>query len=496
MKNIKMIRVKIFKLDMTKILTIDQGTTSSRAIVFDSNAQIVEVHQEEYPLIYPEDGWVEIDPEILVKSVTDTLEKINFNGITSAAITNQRETTIVWERDSGKPIYNAIVWQDRRTKDFCSSINDQEIVNEVSTRTGLVLDPYFSATKIKWILENVEGARKKANEGKLCFGTVDTYLMYVLSNKKIHKTDITNASRTMLFNINTLSWDNYLLELFNIPESMLPEVSNSDDLFGTLSECNNLDIRAVLGDQQAALFGQGCLNAGDLKSTYGTGGFLMSNIGLTPLNSDKGLLTTIGFSFNNEIHYAIEGSIYSAGTVVQWLRDGLEFFSESPHSEKFLNLDGNANGVHFIPAFTGLGAPYWDSEIRASFHGITRDTTKKNLITAAFNSISYQTKDIVDCLEQTNISVSSLSVDGGMAANKTFVGHIASILNIPIQVPKNTEATAKGVACLAGITTGLMNVDLITRQEKTIYDPEVALNLIMKEDYQIWKKLIKKNVSP
>jgi len=207
MKNIKIIRVKIFKLDMTKILTIDQGTTSSRAIVFDSNAQIVEVHQEEYPLIYPEDGWVEIDPEILVKSVADTLEKINFNGIASAAITNQRETTIIWERDSGKPIYNAIVWQDRRTKDFCSSINDQEIVNEVSTRTGLVLDPYFSATKIKWILENVEGARKKADEGKLCFGTVDTYLMYVLSNKKIHKTDITNASRTMLFNINTLSWD-------------------------------------------------------------------------------------------------------------------------------------------------------------------------------------------------------------------------------------------------------------------------------------------------
>ena len=249
-----MIRVKIFILDMTKILTIDQGTTSSRSIVFDSNANIIEVSQKEYPLIYPEDGWVEIDPEILIKSVTDTLSEVNLDGIASAAITNQRETTIVWERDTGKPIYNAIVWQDRRTKDFCSSINDKEIRKEVSARTGLLLDPYFSATKIKWILDNVEGAKKKAKEGKLCFGTVDTYLMYVLSNKKIHKTDITNASRTMLFNINTLSWDNYLLDLFDIPESMLPEISNSDESFGTLSDCKNINVNAVLGDQQAALF--------------------------------------------------------------------------------------------------------------------------------------------------------------------------------------------------------------------------------------------------
>ena len=491
-----MIRVKIFILDMTKILTIDQGTTSSRSIVFDSNANIVEVSQKEYPLIYPEDGWVEIDPEVLIKSVTDTLGKVNLDGIASAAITNQRETTIIWERDTGKPIYNAIVWQDRRTKDFCSSIDDKEILKEVSARTGLLLDPYFSATKIKWILDNVEGAKKKAKEGKLCFGTVDAYLMYVLSNKKIHKTDITNASSTMLFNINTLSWDNYLLDLFDIPESMLPEVSNSDESFGTLSDCNNINVNAVLGDQQAALFGQGCLNAGSLKSTYGTGCFLMANIGTKPLASDKGLLTTLGFSFNKEIHYAIEGSIYSAGTVVQWLRDNLEFFAESPESEKFLNSDANANGVYFIPAFTGLGAPYWDSNIRASYHGITRDTSKKDLINAAFNSISYQTKDIVDCLEQTNIEVKSLSVDGGMAANKTFVSHVANILNIPIQVPKNTESTAKGVACLAGITTGLMNIDLIENQEKTVCNPNNALNQSMEKDYKEWKKLIKKNVSP
>ena len=495
MRNVRAIRVKIFLLDMTKILTIDQGTTSSRSIVFDSNAEIIELSQKEYPLIYPNDGWVEIDPSALIKSVTDTLNNIDLKDISSAAITNQRETTLVWDRKSGKPIYNAIVWQDRRTESFCSSIEDNETLKEISERTGLLLDPYFSATKIKWILENVKDAKVKAKEGSLCFGTVDTYLMYVLSKGSIYKTDITNASRTMLFNINTLSWDRYLLDLFEIPESMLPEVSNSDESFGPLSECNNINVNAVLGDQQAALFGQGCLNAGDLKCTYGTGCFLMSNVGSEPLTPKKGLLTTVGFSFNKQIHYAVEGSIYSAGTVIQWLRDNLKFFKESSESEKFLNSDANANGVHFIPAFTGLGAPYWDSNIRASFHGITRDTTKKDLINAAFNSISYQTKDIVDCLEQADISVKSLSIDGGMAANKTFVSHIANILNIPIQVPKNTESTAKGVACLAGITTGLMNIDLLEKQEKNVFNPNSNLSKIMDSDYRLWKQLINENIS-
>jgi len=495
MRNVRAIRVKIFLLDMTKILTIDQGTTSSRSIVFDSNAEIIELSQKEYPLIYPNDGWVEIDPSALIKSVTDTLNNIDLKDISSAAITNQRETTLVWDRKSGKPIYNAIVWQDRRTESFCSSIEDNETLKEISERTGLLLDPYFSATKIKWILENVKDAKVKAKEGSLCFGTVDTYLMYVLSKGRIYKTDITNASRTMLFNINTLSWDRYLLDLFEIPESMLPEVSNSDESFGPLSECNNINVNAVLGDQQAALFGQGCLNAGDLKSTYGTGCFLMSNVGSEPLTPKKGLLTTVGFSFNKQIHYAVEGSIYSAGTVIQWLRDNLKFFKESSESEKFLNSDANANGVHFIPAFTGLGAPYWDSNIRASFHGITRDTTKKDLINAAFNSISYQTKDIVDCLEQADISVKSLSIDGGMAANKTFVSHIANILNIPIQVPKNTESTAKGVACLAGITTGLMNIDLLEKQEKNVFNPNSNYSKIMDSDYRLWKQLINENIS-
>ena len=486
---------RILNLNMTKILTIDQGTTSSRSIVFDSNADIVEMSQNEYPLIYPQDGWVEIDPETLIKSVIDSLSGVNLDDIASAAITNQRETTIIWERDTGKPIYNAIVWQDRRTNDFCLSFGDDKIRTEIAKRTGLILDPYFSATKIKWILNNVEGAYKKAKDGKLCFGTVDTYLMYILSNKAIHKTDITNASRTMLFNINTLSWDNYLLDLFDIPESMLPDVCNSDASFGVLSDFNKININAVLGDQQAALFGQGCLQSGNLKSTYGTGCFLMANVGTKPVFSKEGLLTTIGFSFNNEVHYAIEGSIYSAGTIIQWLRDNLEFFPKSPDSENYLNINANSNGVYFIPAFTGLGAPYWDSNIRASFHGITRDTSKKDLINAAFNSISYQTKDIVNCLEKTNIEVKSLSVDGGMASNKTFVSHIANILNIPIQVPKNTESTAKGVACLAGITTGLIDDDSIRNQEKTLYSPQNDLNKSMETGYQEWKKLVSKNIS-
>tara|TARA_Y100001968_G_C19333476_1_gene705541 strand:- start:345 stop:1247 length:903 start_codon:yes stop_codon:yes gene_type:complete len=299
----------------------------------------------------------------------------------------------------------------------------------------------------------------------------------------------------MLFNINTLSWDNYLLDLFDIPESILPDVCNSDASFGVLSDFNNININAVLGDQQAALFGQGCLQSGNLKSTYGTGCFLMANVGTKPVFSKEGLLTTIGFSFNKEVHYAIEGSIYSAGTIIQWLRDNLEFFPKSPDSENYLNINANSNGVFFIPAFTGLGAPYWDSNIRASFQGITRDTSKEDLINAAFNSISYQTKDIVNCLKRTNIEVNSLSVDGGMASNKTFVTHIANILNIPIQVPKNTESTAKGVACLAGITTGLIDDDSIRNQEKTLYNPQNDLNKSMEIGYKEWKKLVSKDIS-
>ena len=331
-----------------KILTIDQGTTSSRSITYDIYGGTIESSQYEYPLIYPEDGWVEIDPQVLMDSVIKSLNDINKDDIELISITNQRETTIVWEKQSGNPIYNAIVWQDRRTSQYCESIRSDDLEKNIQDKTGLILDPYFSATKIKWILENVNGAKEKAANGELCFGTVDTYLMYKLSEGKIFKTDITNASRTMLFNINTLSWDEELLGIFGIDKSLLPEVVMSDSSFGRIEKINNAEIHGVLGDQQAALFGQGCFEEGDSKSTYGTGCFLMSNIGKKPVLSQEKLLTTVGFSFGGDVYYAMEGSIYSAGTVVQYLRDNLDFFDKSPESEKFLRTNGNSNGLSLI----------------------------------------------------------------------------------------------------------------------------------------------------
>ena len=481
---------------MSKILTIDQGTTSSRSIIFDQNANIQDVAQEEYPLLFPNDGWVEIKPDYIINSVKNTLNKLDLSDIEYAGITNQRETTIVWDRETHEPIYNAIVWQDRRTSQYCESINTQENNQLVKDKTGLLIDSYFSATKIKWILDNVEGARKKANEGKLCFGTVDTFLMYKLSKGNIHKTDITNASRTMLFNINSLEWDEDLLELFEIPKAILPEVIHSDRNFGQLTEINNVTVNAVLGDQQAALFGQGCLNQGELKSTYGTGCFLMVNIGKEAVLSNDGLLTTIGYSLNDEVSYAIEGSIYASGTTVQWLRDNLEFFSTSEKSEEFLHKNGDAKNVHFIPAFTGLGAPYWNSDIRASYHGITRNTKKADLINAAFNSITYQTKDIVDCLANADIDVTSLNIDGGMIGNKTFSQQISNLLNKEVSVPDNKEATARGVAVLAGVSAGIYDINLVSNQNRTVLKPDPIAHSFMLQDYKIWKKLIGKALLP
>ena len=481
---------------MSKILTIDQGTTSSRSIIFDNNGNIEQVAQEEYPLIFPNDGWVEIDPDDLYKSVTNTLNQLDLQNVTYGGITNQRETTIIWDKTTLKPVYNAIVWQDRRTSAYCSEIatkNNQSLVKE---KTGLLIDSYFSATKIKWILDNVDGVRARAEAGELCFGTVDTYLMYRLSEGEIFKTDITNASRTMLFNINTLNWDEDLLNLFNIPRSLLPEVVHSDANFGTLKNLENISIHAVLGDQQAALFGQGCLSKGQLKSTYGTGCFVMANVGNTPIHSNDGLLTTIGFSLNGEIYYAIEGSIYASGTTVQWLRDNLQFFETSDLSEPYLHTNGDANNVLFVPAFTGLGAPYWNSDVRASFHGITRDTSRSDLINAAFNSITYQTKDIIDCLVRSGIEVESLNVDGGMVANQTFVQQIANLLNSEVSIPENSESTARGVAVLAGVASKTFDLELISSQKRMSIYPDEEAHSFMAKDYKIWKELIIKLLSP
>ena len=481
---------------MSKILTIDQGTTSSRSIIFDQNANIQVSAQEEYPLLFPNDGWVEIQPDDLYHSVLNTLNQLDLSEIKYAGITNQRETTIIWDRETHDPIYNAIVWQDRRTSDYCESISSDANKLLVKDKTGLIIDSYFSATKIKWILDNVEGAREKASAGKLCFGTVDSFLLFKLSNGAIHKTDITNASRTMLFNINSLEWDKELLELFDVPSSILPEVEHSDANFGALTNLNNIEVHGILGDQQAALFGQGCLAKGELKSTYGTGCFLMANVGHKPLFSNDGLLTTIGYSLNGQITYAIEGSIYAAGTTVQWLRDNLEFFSSSELSENFLNPNGNSNNIHFVPAFTGLGAPYWNSDIRASYHGITSATSKADMINAAFNSITYQTKDIIHCLSKIQIELKSLNVDGGMVANKTFTQQLANLLNIDVLVPENSESTARGVAVLAGVASKIYDLGLVKDQSRSKITPVKNDHEYMSEDYRKWKKLIDKALLP
>jgi glycerol kinase len=478
-----------------KILTIDQGTTSSRSITYDINGDTIESSQYEYPLIYPEDGWVEIDPQILLESVTKSLNDIDKSNIELISITNQRETTVIWEKKSGNPIYNAIVWQDRRTSQYCENIRTENLEKKIQNKTGLILDPYFSATKIKWILDNVSGAKEKALNGELCFGTIDTYLMYCLSEGKIFKTDISNASRTMLFNINTLSWDSELLEIFDIDESLLPEVVMSDSSFGHIELINNAEIHGVLGDQQAALFGQGCFKEGDSKSTYGTGCFVMANIGNKPVLSNEKLLTTVGFSFDGDIHYAMEGSIYSAGTVVQYLRDNLNFFNKSPESEKFLKTNGDSNGVIFIPAFTGLGAPYWNSEIRASFYGITRDSSKEDLINAAFKSISFQSKDILNCFEKSGIQINALNVDGGMVENKIFIQQLATLLNKNVNVPENKESTAFGVAALAGISKGVMDKDVISKQKRDVVNPINNENNYLETSYAEWKKYLFKILS-
>ena len=396
---------------MKNYLAIDQGTTSSRSIIFDSSLNSIKDSQKAYELSYPEDGWVEADPKEILNTVLSTMKDVTKDNtdITSCGITNQRETTIVWSKKTGEPIYPAIIWQDRRTSSMCSSLKADGNEEMVSKKTGLLLDPYFSASKISWILDNVPNARHDAEAGDLLFGTVDSFLIYKLSKEKNHLTDVTNASRTMLFNIHTMSWDLDLLNLFNIPISMMPKVKDCDSFFGTI-DVNGKDIRinGVIGDQQSALVGQACFSKGDLKSTYGTGCFLMVNTKETPVIIKEGLLTTVGYRLNNETSYALEGSIYSCGNIVQWLRDKMNFFSSSAESEDFLEKNGESNNVKFLPAFNGLGTPYWNSNIRAGFSGITQNSTKEDMITAAFKSICYQTKDIINILESNGISINSL----------------------------------------------------------------------------------------
>ena len=474
---------------MKKYLSIDQGTSSSRAIIFDANLNLINDSQQEYDLAYPNDGWVELNPNDVLETVRDTVVNVLSEGqtIEACGITNQRETTVVWSKETGDPIYPAIVWQDRRTNEFCNELKSRGFEKKVKEKTGLVLDPYFSATKIKWILDNVDGAKDMAKKGDLLFGTIDTYLIYKLTNEENHLTDVTNASRTLLFNIKTMQWDDELLELFDIPKSMLPEVLGCDGDFGTLSlGTTNIPIRGVIGDQQAALVGQGCFKNGDMKSTYGTGCFLMVNTENKHYEIDEGLLTTVAYKLGDEVHYAIEGSIYSCGNIIQWLRDKMEFFANSKDSEKFLNPNGNTNNVLFLPAFNGLGAPFWNSDVRGGFYGITQDSSINDMVTAAFQSITFQTKEITTILENYDIEINKLLVDGGMVNNNTFCQVLSDTLGKDIIQPSNVESTAIGACKVAMIGSG-EDLSNITDDSQSIYKPNLDLIKVYEDNYAKWK---------
>ena len=446
------------------ILAFDQGTTSSRAIVFNKKGDTVSVAQKEFTQIFPNPGWVEHDPaeiwstQIGVAAEAVSMAKIKSENIEAIGITNQRETTIVWDRETGEPVYNAIVWQDRRTAEFCDELISQGFEDKIRQKTGLVIDAYFVATKVKWILENVKGARKKAEAGKLVFGTVDSWLIWNLTDGKKHITDITNASRTLLFNIHTLSWDQELLDLFNIPNSMLPEVCDSS---GRLAETSGnifakkIPITGIAGDQHAALFGQMCTEEGMVKNTYGTGCFMLMNIGDKPILSEHKLLTTIAWKIGDEVKYALEGSIFVAGAVVQWLRDGLGMISTAAEIEDLALKVETSEGVYIVPAFAGLGAPHWDQHARGTIVGLTRGSTKNHIARAALESIAFQTFDVLKAMEaDSGVKIKELRVDGGATANDLLMQIQSDILGTKIIKPETTEITALGAAYLAGLGIG------------------------------------------
>lgn len=446
------------------ILALDQGTTSSRAIIFDQKGQIVSVAQKEFKQHFPKQGWVEHDPDEIWSSQSAVMiealvnKSIRADQIAAIGITNQRETTVVWDRKSGRPLYNAIVWQDRRTAAYCNELKEKGHAEQIAAKTGLIIDAYFSATKIRWILENVEGARQKAEAGELAFGTVDSWLIWKLTAGKSHLTDITNASRTMIFNIHTQEWDKELLELFGIPSSMLPEVKSCSEVFTeTAGDVLNtkIPIAGVAGDQQAALFGQLCTQPGMAKTTYGTGCFLVMNTGKEVVRSQNQLLTTVAWKIGNEINYALEGSVFIGGAAIQWLRDGIELFSHAKETEKLAtSLDDN-DGVYFVPALAGLGAPHWDQNARGAFFGITRGTTIAHMTRAALEAIAYQVFDVLKAMEKdSGKPTQELRVDGGATANNFLMQFQADLLGCEIKRPKIIETTAIGAAFLAGLAVG------------------------------------------
>lgn len=457
------------------ILALDQGTTSSRAIVFDHNGQIKSVAQKEFTQYFPQPGWVEHNPNEIWSSqasvIAEAISAIDINGLDIAGIgiTNQRETTIVWDVDTEEPIYNAIVWQDRRTSEFCDELKAQGLTDKIHEKTGLIIDAYFSGTKIKWILDNVPGARKRAEMGKLRFGNVDSWLVWRLTRGEVHVTDVTNASRTMLFNIHDLKWDEELMKLLDIPMSMMPEVKSSSEVYGhtkTTIFAHEVPISGIAGDQQAALFGQMCIEPGSIKNTYGTGCFVMLNTGNNPVMSKNNLLTTIAWKIGNQVVYALEGSIYVGGSVVQWLRDGLGFITSSSEIEDLASTVPDSGGVYFVPALTGLAAPYWDQYARGTIIGITRGTTRAHIARAALDGIAFQTYDIAQAMaKDMNASLTELKVDGGASRNNLLMQSQADLLGIKVVRPRITETTALGAAYLAGLAVGFWkNIDDIKNQ--------------------------------
>ena len=488
------------------LLALDQGTTSSRCIVFDQNGNLCSKAQREFRQIFPEDGWVEHDAsEIWASQMSVAVEAmlkigISAKDVAGIGITNQRETVVVWDKNTGMPIYNAIVWQCRRTAAYCDELRAQGYSDEIRARTGLLIDSYFSATKLKWILDHVEGARARAERGELLFGTIDTWLLYRLTDGAVHATDPSNASRTMLFNIHTMQWDEDLLRMFNIPLCMMPRIMPSSGIFGyTKTELfgASIPVAGIAGDQQAALFGQCCFESGDVKNTYGTGGFLLMNTGDRAIASDKGLLTSVGWQIGDRVNYVLEGSVFVCGAAIQWLRDGLGLFRHAAESEEMASRVPDTAGVYFVPAFVGLGAPYWDSYARGSIQGLTRAATRDHIVRATLEAMAYQTADVLNLMHrECGSPIQALRVDGGASANNFLLQFQSDILNLPIVRPKCIETTALGAANLAGLAVGFYdNLDGIRKawkRDKEFF-PDMS-EMLREEKLNGWHRAVERSL--
>ncbi|MDS3867649.1 glycerol kinase GlpK [Staphylococcus hominis] len=485
------------------IMSIDQGTTSSRAILFDEDGQIQGVAQREFKQYFPKSGWVEHDANEIWTSVLAVMaEVINENEIDpeqvkGIGITNQRETTVIWDKKTGRPIYHAIVWQSRQTQHICNELKEQGHEKTFRNKTGLLLDPYFSGTKVRWILDNVKGAREKAENGDLLFGTIDTWLVWKLSGGEAHITDYSNASRTLMYNIHELKWDDELLELLDIPKAILPEVKESSEVYAHTKDYHffgqEVPIAGIAGDQQAALFGQACFERGDVKNTYGTGGFMLMNTGEEPVTSESGLLTTIAYGLDGKVNYALEGSIFVSGSAIQWLRDGLRIINSAPQTENYATRVNSTDNVYFVPAFVGLGTPYWDSEARGAIFGLTRGTEKEHFIRATLESLCYQTRDVMEAMSKdSGLEVNNLRVDGGAVKNNFIMQFQADIVDTSVERPEVQETTALGAAYLAGLAVDFWEdkKDIADRWKlEKEFNPEMSEETRTKL-YKGWKKAV------